>query len=134
MGIVIVAHGHLAEHFIKTSEMITGKQEKLIPVSLMPEDGLGDLRKKVLSAVEHVRTSHGVLILTDIFCGSPTNASTPLTLSKDIKIVTGVNLPMLLEVLVNRTRTLEEIVKTAYKAGNKGINIVQVEHKVGEIV
>ena len=134
VGIVIVTHGHLAEHFIKTSEMIMGKQENLIPVNLMPEDGLVDLRQKVLLAVEKVRTPRGVLILTDIFGGSPTNASTHLTLSNNVKVVTGINLPMLLEVLTNRKRTLEEIVQTAYKAGSKGINIVQVEHKEGEIV
>lgn len=134
VGIVIVTHGHLGKEFIKTSEMIMGKQEKLISVNLMPEDGLGDLRQKVLWAVEKVETQKGVLVLTDILGGSPTNASCQLTLINNIKVITGINVPMLLEVLANRKKSLDEIAKIAYKAGSKGIKIIQVESKEGVII
>ncbi|SES84074.1 PTS sugar transporter subunit IIA [Anaerobranca gottschalkii] len=132
VGIVIVAHGNLAEQLIKTSEMIMGKQRNLIPVNVLPEDSLIELRSKVANAVKKVKTDYGVLILTDIFGGSPTNASTYLLLTEPVKVVTGINLSMLLETLTNRNKPLSILAEIAYHAGNKGIQIVQVEQKEGE--
>jgi PTS system mannose-specific IIA component len=132
VGIVIVAHGNLAKEFIKTSEMILGKQKNLIAVNVLPEDSLLELREKVKEAVKEVKTSSGVIIFTDIFGGSPTNASNYLLLSERVKVVTGVNLPMFLEILTNRDKSLEDLVHIACWAGNKGIQTVQIEQKEGE--
>ncbi|WP_177159703.1 PTS sugar transporter subunit IIA [Anaerobranca gottschalkii] len=129
VGIVIVAHGNLAQQFIKTSEMILGKQKNLLAVNVLPEDSLIELRVKVKEAIEKVKTANGVIIFTDIFGGSPTNASTYLLLDGNVRVITGVNLAMLLETLANRNKSLDRLTQLAYKAGSEGVQIVQVEQK-----
>ncbi|SES83929.1 PTS system, mannose-specific IIA component [Anaerobranca gottschalkii DSM 13577] len=126
---MIVAHGNLAQQFIKTSEMILGKQKNLLAVNVLPEDSLIELRVKVKEAIEKVKTANGVIIFTDIFGGSPTNASTYLLLDGNVRVITGVNLAMLLETLANRNKSLDRLTQLAYKAGSEGVQIVQVEQK-----
>ncbi|OGF49047.1 MAG: hypothetical protein A2231_03745 [Candidatus Firestonebacteria bacterium RIFOXYA2_FULL_40_8] len=103
IGIVIVSHGNLCESLVHTSQMILGKQDKITSVPLTPSEGLDDLREKMREAVEELASPEGVLILADMFGGSAANVSTIFLTTHKVGVVTGVNLPMLLESMLSRS-------------------------------
>jgi mannose/fructose/sorbose-specific phosphotransferase system IIA component len=102
IGIIIVSHGTLCEALIKTSSLILGKQENLIAVPLTPSEGLEDLKEKMRAALETLASKEGVLILADMFGGSAANVSTGFLQTHKVGVVSGVNLPMLLESILSR--------------------------------
>ena len=104
IGIVIVSHGTLSEALVATSQMILGKQEDIIAVALVPSQGLDDLKEKMREAVESLlaKDSNGVLILADMFGGSAANVSAAFLHTHKVEVITGVNLPMLLEAMLSR--------------------------------
>ncbi len=100
LGIIVGTHGHLAEELIKTCAMICGKPENLATVTLVPGEGPDDLIAKYNEAIKTLDTSNGVIILNDLFGGSPYNAACRIAINDDkCGIVTGVSLPMLIEVI-----------------------------------
>jgi mannose PTS system EIIA component len=110
VGIILVSHGDFAKAALKSAEMIVGKQENCIALSLTPEKGLDDLYEELVESYEQLDRSNGVLILTDINNGSPTNATIQLLLSKRAaKCIAGFNLPILLETLLTRNGSLENL-------------------------
>jgi len=104
IGIVIVSHGTLSEALVATSQMILGKQNAILAVTLNPSQGLDDLKEKMREAVESLaaKGSAGTLILSDMFGGSATNVSAAFLQTHKAEVVTGVNLPMLLEAMLSR--------------------------------
>ena len=123
VGIVIVAHLNLAEELLKTTEMITNsKLDNFRTVSINPNDNPDQAREKVLAAVKCVDTSDGVLILVDMFGGTPSNLSLSLLAKGKTEIVTGSNLPMIIEAAANSQKmSLNELVSTLTLNGQKGI-------------
>lgn len=123
IGIVIVSHGNFAEHLIKSAELIVGKQEKIAPVHLLEGESPELFKEKLSKAVKNVKSTDGVLILADLFGGSTAKtAARFLFESEKVAVVTGVNMPMLLEVLLNRKhKDLKSLVKIAIEAGKNGI-------------
>jgi len=122
VAVIVAAHGHLAEGLIASSAMIAGPQEDLVAVTFDPSEGPDDLLAKYAAAVEKSSSEH-YLILVDLLGGSPYNAAARFAAQReDADVVTGVNLPMLIEVLGRRMigGTLPELVETARtaKAGN----------------
>ena len=123
VAVIVAAHGHLAEGLIASSAMIAGPQEDLVAVTFDPSEGPDDLLAKYAAAVEKSSSDH-YLILVDLLGGSPYNAAARFAAQReDADVVTGVNLPMLSEVLGRRRvgGTLPELVETARTAGAGGV-------------
>ncbi|HTX79002.1 MAG TPA: PTS sugar transporter subunit IIA [Longilinea sp.] len=125
IGLVLVCHGKMAEGLIDAMRLITGEQEAVRGVGLYEIEGVEDLMSKIQTAVAEVDGGEGVLVLVDLFGASPFNASARLALSspgKDIEVVTGLNLPMLVELVTQREGlSLSEAVTLVLKAGAEGI-------------
>ncbi len=99
IGVVIVAHGQLALAFKEVTELILGPQENFMAVSVMANDKSDLARKNLRQAIAEVNQGEGVLILTDMFGGSPTNLSLSFLEESNIEVLTGVNLPMLIKLM-----------------------------------
>ena len=124
IGIVLVSHGHLAQEFAKALEHVVGLQEKLVIISLFPNDDIETKRKEILSAVQQVEVGQGVVILTDMFGGTPSNLAHSLLEGRNVEIVAGMNLPLLIKLVsVRKATTLHEAVLLAQEAGRKYIHV-----------
>lgn len=124
IGIVLAAHGPLPAAFLESTNMILGELPQVASVSLMPGDSLEGLIDCLQAAVNEVNTGDGVLIMLDMFGGTPANAAALLTQQTNgLCAVTGVNLPMLLETFMARMNTdrLESLAATAFSGGQAGI-------------
>jgi len=123
VGVIVVSHGSLAYYLIETAEMIVGSQENLHPIGLQTHQGLEDITNEINDACLQLNEkSRGVLVLTDIQGGTPGNAACMLVKTHHVSIISGVNLPMLLEVLLCRQdKSLEELSEVALHAGKEGI-------------
>lgn len=126
LGIIVGTHGHLAEELVNTCAMICGKPENLATVTLVPGEGPDDLIAKYNKAIEELDCSNGVIILNDLFGGSPYNAACRIAINDDkCGIVTGVSLPMLVEVINYRlcggeNATVETAMEKAVEASTAG--------------
>ena len=124
IGIVLVSHGNLASEFAKTLEHIVGPQENLMTVSLFPDDDMEVKRKEIQNAVQQVGGNQGVVILTDMFGGTPSNLAHSLLKGQNVEIVAGMNLPLLVKLVSSRkTKSLHESVLLAQEAGRKYIHV-----------
>jgi len=124
IGIVLVSHGCLAQEFATTLEHVVGKQENLAIVSLMPADDMESKREEIVKAVRGVEKGKGVVILTDMFGGTPSNLAHSLLDTTGVEIVAGMNLPLLIKLAsVRKTKPLHEAVLLAQEAGKKYIHI-----------
>lgn len=103
IGVVIVAHGNLAEELLATAEMIAGPMPKTKAIGVHPRDTMDKIRAAIESALRDVNEGHGVLLLTDMFGGTPCNVSLTFLEEGKIEVLSGVNLPMLLRLATNRT-------------------------------
>ena len=122
VGAIIVTHGSLGEEIIKSAEMIIGHQEKIKSVAIRPEDSEATIRENISKALNEVDEGKGVLILTDMFGGTPSNLSLCFFEENRIEVVTGINLPMLIKFSTERKKgTLSEIVSTIKEYGQKHI-------------
>ncbi len=102
IGIVIVTHCNLGQELIRSAEFITGKFSQARAVSLNPEDQEGALWGKISEAIEKVDTGGGVILLTDMFGGTPSNICLSFLTDGKVEVVTGVNLPMLIGLISKR--------------------------------
>lgn len=123
IGVVLVSHGPMADGMLEAARMIVGEQEGLLAVSLEEMDDVEGLMDKITAAVNTVDTGDGTLILVDVFGASPFNASARLAMTRDkIEVITGMNLPMLLELTIQRQdKNLEELTKITLEAGSSSI-------------
>ena len=114
INILVVTHGNFGNDLIKSAEMIAGKQENIEALGLFVEDDFDMFKSKVKNKIKELENEEGVLVLTDMFGGTPSNASFANLNNLDFECVTGLNLPMMLEVLINRDiKTLKELVNIA---------------------
>ncbi|WP_128773607.1 PTS sugar transporter subunit IIA [Actinomyces oricola] len=126
VAVIVAAHGHLAEGLVASSAMIAGPQDDVVAVTFDPSEGPDDLLAKYAAAVE-ASPSDQYLILADLFGGSPYNAAARFAAARDdADVVTGVNLPMLVEVLGRRMLggNLAELVEVASTAGANGVKVL----------
>ena len=130
IGIVLVSHGRLAQEFAEALEHVVGQQDHLATISLFPTDDIEGKRKEILKAVKKVETGQGVVILTDMFGGTPSNLAHSLLDAKGVEIVAGMNLPLLIKLVsVRKTKPLLEAVLLAQEAGRKYIHVAsQILH------
>jgi PTS system mannose-specific IIA component len=126
LGIVIVTHGKLGEILVETSEIIlNSKPEAVVSVSINLAENVEKLRQKIETAIKSVNTNNGILILTDMFGGTPSNLSYSFLEEGRIEVISGVNLPVLIKAINLRKKTLEihEMAKTIEDYGKKSISL-----------
>ena len=124
IGGVIVTHGHLASEFIAAAEMIVGPMPHVTPASIDWHDDVDVARAELERAITRVSRGGGVLLLTDMFGGTPTDIASMFLDSPNIEVVTGVNLPMILK-LADQTanETLADLSRRVREAGHEGIHV-----------
>lgn len=124
IGLVLVTHGKLAEEFQHALEHVVGSQTALETVCIGPEDDMDQRRLDIVGAVSRVDTGHGVIILTDMFGGTPSNLSISVMDSGRIEVIAGVNLPMLIKLAgVRGSNDMQKSLAEAQDAGRKYINV-----------
>ncbi|MBS7538782.1 PTS sugar transporter subunit IIA [Ancylobacter lacus] len=124
IGLVLVTHGHLASEFRSALEHVMGPQSQIEAITIGPDDDIEQRRKDILAAVESVNSGAGVVILTDMFGGTPSNLAISVMNAPDIEVVAGINLPMLVKLATVRAEVpLDQAVAQAQDAGRKYINI-----------
>lgn len=124
IGIVLVTHGRLAEEFVAALEHVVGKQEAIRSVCIGPDDDMEMRRKEIIEAVEAVASGDGVILLTDMFGGTPSNLAISMLDQGNVEVVAGMNLPMLIKLAsVREQETLETAVAQAQESGRKYINV-----------
>ena len=124
IGLVLVTHGRLAEEFRSALEHVVGPQERIETIAIGPEDKIEARRADIQRAVARVDDGTGVIILTDMFGGTPSNLSISLLRDGEVEVVAGLNLPMLVKLArVRKDATLDEAATKAQDAGRKYINV-----------
>jgi mannose PTS system EIIA component len=122
IGIVIVTHCNLGLELIRSAEFIVGKFGKARAVSLNPEDQVEALRGKIAEAIEKMDTGDGVILLTDMFGGTPSNICLSFLAEGKVEVVTGVNLPMLIGLASKREgKSLNEVAREIKDYGLRSI-------------
>lgn len=124
-GIIVGTHGRFAEELVKSCEMICGEQKNVRAVTLVPGEGPDDVVTKYDAAIGELDCGDGVLFLNDLFGGSPYNAACRLVISNEkYGIVTGVNLPMLIEMcsaqMIDDGSDIQSLMEKAVEAGKNG--------------
>ena len=125
IGVVIVTHGKLAHEFRAALEHVVGPQEQIETISIGPDDDDLDARRAdMLSALDDVDSGEGVVVLTDMFGGSPSNLAISAMERPSVEVIAGVNLPMLVKLAsVRGDAGLDETIMKAQEAGRKYISV-----------
>ena len=120
IGLVLVTHGQLAEEFRNAVEHVVGAQEKFETVAIGADDDMEQRRRDIVDAVQRADTGSGVVILTDMFGGTPSNLAISVMSQPKVEVLAGINLPMLIKLAkVRETATLQDAVASAQEAGRK---------------
>jgi len=124
IGVVLVTHGNLATELVKVMEHVVGPQDQLTTITIDPQDDMEKRREDILNSVQFVDKGLGVIILTDMFGGTPSNLAISIMEQAKIDIIAGVNLPMLIKLAsVRSTETISDAVAQAREAGQKYIMV-----------
>ena len=124
IGLVLVTHGSLAVELIRAMEHVVGPQENTAAVCIGPDDDMEHRRADIQKAVSSVETGEGVIILTDMFGGTPSNLAISIMEAKSIEVIAGVNLPILVKLAsIRSTLDLQSAIAKAQEAGRKYINV-----------
>ncbi|MDE2165024.1 MAG: PTS sugar transporter subunit IIA [Alphaproteobacteria bacterium] len=124
IGMVLVTHGRLAAEFISALEHVVGPQRNIAAVCIGPEDDMEKRRQDILRSVEEVSNGDGVVLLTDMFGGTPSNLAISIMDKAKVEVIAGVNLPMLIKLAsLRQTESLADAVRGAQEAGRKYINV-----------
>jgi len=124
IGMVLVTHGRLADEFIAALEHVVGPQRNVAAVCIGPDDDMERRRREIIDQVGRVDDGSGVVVLTDMFGGTPSNLAISIMERAKIEVIAGVNLPMLIKLAsVRNTEKLGDAVASAREAGRKYINV-----------
>jgi PTS system mannose-specific IIA component len=124
IGLILVTHGRLAEELVAALEHVVGSQPNIISICIGPDDDMEQRRSEILSSAAKVDEGAGVVLLTDMFGGTPSNLAISVMGKANVEIIAGVNLPMLVKLVsVRKTEPLNDAVESAQEAGRKYINI-----------
>ncbi len=124
-GILVVTHANLGSALIETLEFILGgEQKKLLPISIDIKQDPDNLRKKIKKGIAEVRTDKGVLILTDMFGGTPSNISYSFLEEGTVEVISGVNLPILLKAVTSREKMeMAQLTASLVEHGKRSISL-----------
>ena len=124
IGLVIVTHGGLASEFLLAMEHVVGPQRGVAAICIGPDDDMERRRRDIVDAAAAVDDGDGVILLTDMFGGTPSNLAISVMEPGRIDVVAGINLPMLIKLAsVREEKTLDEAVSSAQDAGRKYITV-----------
>lgn len=124
IGLVLVTHGRLAQELRLATEHVVGPQESVRAVCIGPDDDMEVRRREILESVEAVDEGEGVIVLTDMFGGTPSNLAISIMDKAEVEVIAGVNLPMLIKLAsVRKTQNLGDAVESAQEAGRKYISV-----------
>ncbi len=124
IGLVLVTHGQLAEEFLRALEHIVGTQNNIATVCIGPEDDMEVRRQEIIDKAQAAQEGSGVVLLTDMFGGTPSNLAISVLDEGAVEVIAGVNLPMLIKLAsVRETLSLEDAVREAQEAGRKYISV-----------
>jgi len=124
IGMVLVTHGRLAEELISALEHVVGPQENVTAICIGPDDDMERRRSEILDSTSTADQGEGVVLLTDMFGGTPSNLAISIMDKANVEVIAGVNLPMLIKLAsVRETEPLADAVMSAQDAGRKYINV-----------
>lgn len=124
IGMVLVTHGRLADEFIAATEHVVGPQQNVRAISIGPDDDMERRRNDIMDAVSEVNTGDGVIVVTDMFGGTPSNLAISIMDQGGVEVIAGMNLPMLIKLAtVRESCSLKDAAQTAQEYGRKYINI-----------
>jgi PTS system mannose-specific IIA component len=124
IGLVLVTHGRLADEFVTAMEHVVGKQERVAAVAIGPDDDMEGRRRDIAEAIARVNAGRGVIVLTDLFGGTPSNLAISLMEKGRVEVIAGINLPMLIRLeSARRTMKVVDAVAAAREAGRKYISV-----------
>ena len=127
IGLVLVTHGKLADEFRSALEHVVGAQSNIETISIGPDDDMEQRRAEILAAVGRVNDGGGVVLLTDMFGGTPSNLAISVMESAPVEVIAGINLPMLIKLAsIRGDAKLADAVREAQDAGRKYINSIEV--------
>ena len=131
IGVVVAAHGNLAQELVKTTNFIVGEQKNLVALSIDPSRSVGEMKSEIKRAIKSVDDGDGILVLTDMFGGTPANMTLSFLEEGRIDVITGVNLPMLIRLSQCRDdgldlyRAASSIVEYARKSISQATQILK---------
>ena len=125
IGVVVVTHGQLARELLHAAETIVGDLPRFTAVSIGWHDDTQDARDEIAQAIERVRQDNGVLIVTDMFGGTPSNLAMSFLAPESVEVITGVNLPMLIK-LAGLTGSASGLLDAARELREQGRNAIWV--------
>ena len=124
IGIVIVSHSNISSEFLSVLEHIVGKQENIEAISIFPDDDVEKKRKEIIKAIKNVDQKKGVVVLTDMFGGTPSNLAISVMDEEKVEVVAGVNLPMLIKISSLRNKSnIKDLIKKSQESGRKYMNV-----------
>ena len=124
IGLVLVTHGRLAAEFVTAMEHVVGPQEAIVPICIGPDDDMEARRADISRAVAEVDRGHGVILLTDLFGGTPSNLALSRMEPGRVEVIAGVNLPMLIRLEgARKMLKVQAAVAAARDAGRKYISV-----------
>lgn len=124
IGVVVVSHGRLATELLRAAEIIVGKVENSVAVDIDPKMGMDEIHKVVEGSIRAVDAGNGVLLLTDMFGGTPSNIGLSFLGTHKVEVVTGVNLPMMIKLPMARvTMSLHDLARHLQEYGQRNITI-----------
>jgi PTS system mannose-specific IIA component len=124
IGLVLVTHGNLAVEFFHVMEHVVGKQLHCATICIAPDDNMEERREDIVAAIDKVNTGKGVIVVTDMFGGTPSNLAISIMSQKPIEVLAGANVPMLVKLASVRDKLpLKEAAEAARDAGQKYINV-----------
>ncbi|MBB4154094.1 PTS system mannose-specific IIA component [Sphingomonas jinjuensis] len=124
IGLVLVTHGRLAEEFVTAMVHVVGPQERVATISIGPDDDMEERRADIAAAIETVDVGRGVIVLTDLFGGTPSNLAISLMRRGHVEVIAGMNLPMLIRLgSARKSMKVVEAVAAAREAGRKYISV-----------
>lgn len=124
IGLILVTHGRLAQEFLVAMEHVVGKQQQIETIAIGPNDDMEQRRADIASAIARVDDGKGVIVLTDLFGGTPSNLAISLLDAGRVEVIAGVNLPMLIRLEgARRSMNVREAVAAARDAGQKYISV-----------
>ena len=122
IGMILVTHGRLAEHFIDAMEHVVGKQDGVATICIGPNDDMEQRRADIADAIREVDEGQGAIILTDLFGGTPSNLAISLLDTGHVEVIAGINLPMLIRLAgARKSMNVVEAVNAAQTAGRNYI-------------
>lgn len=124
IGIVVVSHGRLSQELVAATQHVVGTQKRFRAITIEAEDDIEARREEIRDTAKACDDGSGVIILTDMFGGTPSNLAISVMVSGKVEVIAGVNLPMLIKLAeVREHLALQEACETAAEAGRKYINI-----------